>query len=155
MTTTPMTQTPASCPLCTPSSEQVLWSDAQFRVVGVNDDQHPGFVRLISQAHVAEVSDLSASAQTRMFALLVGIESAMRQMLSPDKVNLASLGNQVPHVHWHIIPRWKDDLFFPDPIWSTPKRSPAETFALAGHTDRMARAEAFWKEIPGICKALS
>lgn len=149
-----MNATPSSCPLCSPSSEAQLWADDAFRVIGVKDAQHPGFVRLISQAHVAEVSDLSPSAQTRMFALLVGIESAMRQRLSPDKVNLASLGNQVPHLHWHIIPRWKDDLFFPDSIWSAARRSPAETFALPEYADRMARAEAFWKDIPAICAAI-
>ncbi len=149
-----MTQTSTSCPLCTPSSEQLLWSDTQFRVIGVNDDQHPGFVRLISQAHVAEVSDLSASAQTRMFALLVGIESAMRQMLSPDKVNLASLGNQVPHLHWHIIPRWKDDLFFPDSIWSAPKQRQNSVSITALRMERAARADDLWKALPAVCTAV-
>lgn len=149
-----MIQTPASCPLCTPTSEKVLWSDEQFRVIGVTDPQCPGFVRLISQAHIAEVSDLPASLQTRMFSLLVAIESAMRQMLQPDKINLASLGNQVPHLHWHIIPRWKDDLFFPDSIWSTPKQRPDAMSSAVSRAERTAQAETFWKAIPVVCAAV-
>jgi diadenosine tetraphosphate (Ap4A) HIT family hydrolase len=41
----------------------------------------------------------------------------------PDKINLASLGNVVPHLHWHVIPRWRDDSHFPAPIWATAKRA--------------------------------
>jgi diadenosine tetraphosphate (Ap4A) HIT family hydrolase len=149
-----MISTPASCPLCTPSSERVLWSDDQFRVIGVTDPQLPGFIRLISQAHIAEVSDLSAQAQNRMFSLLVGIESAMRQILAPDKVNLASLGNQVPHLHWHIIPRWKDDLFFPDSIWSAPKQRQNSVSITALQAERAARADDLWKALPAVCTAV-
>jgi len=42
--------------------------------------------------------------------------------MQPTKINLASLGNQVPHLHWHIIPRYEDDPFFPESIWSQRKR---------------------------------
>ena len=42
--------------------------------------------------------------------------------MRPTKINLASLGNVVPHVHWHIIPRWTHDSHFPDPIWAHAKR---------------------------------
>lgn len=132
-----------------------LWSDDHFRVVKVVDPHLPGFVRLISQPHVAEMSDLSANAQHQMFRLLVAIESTMRISLSPDKVNVASLGNQVPHLHWHIIPRWKDDLYFPDSIWSAPRRPPAATSALtAAEGRRLAQAETFWKALPEICAAI-
>jgi diadenosine tetraphosphate (Ap4A) HIT family hydrolase len=150
-----MDSRPISCPLCTPDSVATLWSDDHFRLVKVVDPHLPGFVRLISQQHVAEMSDLSATAQRQMFRLLVAIESAMRVNLSPDKVNVASLGNQVPHLHWHIIPRWKDDLYFPDSIWSAPKRSPAASSAVTVvEVERLARAETFWKSVPEICAAI-
>ena len=45
------------------------------------------------------------------------VEQAIRELFKPDKINLASFGNMVPHVHWHIIPRWQDDRHFPEPIW--------------------------------------
>jgi diadenosine tetraphosphate (Ap4A) HIT family hydrolase len=50
------------------------------------------------------------------------VESAVRQKLQPDKINLASLGNLVPHLHWHVIPRWRGDRHFPNPIWGEMQR---------------------------------
>jgi len=45
--------------------------------------------------------------------------------MQPTKINLASLGNVVPHLHWHVIPRWADDTHFPDPIWAPARRADA------------------------------
>jgi diadenosine tetraphosphate (Ap4A) HIT family hydrolase len=42
----------------------------------------------------------------------------VREVMQPDKVNLASLGNVVPHLHWHVIPRYTDDAHFPAPVWA-------------------------------------
>ena len=49
-------------------------------------------------------------------------EAAMRRVLRPAKINLASFGNQVPHLHWHVIARFENDAFFPDSIWAAPRR---------------------------------
>jgi diadenosine tetraphosphate (Ap4A) HIT family hydrolase len=49
----------------------------------------------------------------------------LRRLLQPTKVNLASLGNQVPHLHWHVIPRFADDAHFPDPVWAPRRRAGA------------------------------
>jgi diadenosine tetraphosphate (Ap4A) HIT family hydrolase len=46
----------------------------------------------------------------------------MLEVMYPDKVNLAALGNMVPHLHWHIIPRFKEDVFFPGSVWSEKQR---------------------------------
>ena len=45
------------------------------------------------------------------------VESAVREIMQPDKINLASLGNVTPHLHWHVIPRFIDDKHYPNPIW--------------------------------------
>jgi len=51
-------------------------------------------------------------------------------VLAPQKMNVASLGNMTPHLHWHLIPRYADDAHFPGPIWSERRRSvSAETLA--------------------------
>jgi len=56
------------------------------------------------------------------------VEAALRQTLKPAKINLASLGNQVPHLHWHVIPRFSDDAHFPDAVWATPRRAGVEHY---------------------------
>jgi diadenosine tetraphosphate (Ap4A) HIT family hydrolase len=55
-------------------------------------------------------------------AIVFAVEQVLRELLQPEKINLASLGNQVPHLHWHVIPRFSDDAHFPDPIWAPRKR---------------------------------
>ena len=50
--------------------------------------------------------------------LVFAVEEAVRHVMRPDKVNIAALGNMVPHIHWHVIPRYKDDAFFPGSAWS-------------------------------------
>jgi diadenosine tetraphosphate (Ap4A) HIT family hydrolase len=111
-----------TCELCTSLGGEVLWQDAFCRVVLVDDADYPGFCRVILQEHVKEMSDLSVVQQSRLMRVVFATEAAVRQGLKPDKINLASLGNLTPHLHWHVIPRFIDDRHFPQPIWSTAQR---------------------------------
>ncbi len=94
-------------------------------MVLVGDPAYPGFCRVIWRVHVAEMTDLAPAGRHHLMELVFGVETALRQALRPTKINLASLGNQVPHVHWHVIPRFADDATFPDAIWAAPRRAGA------------------------------
>jgi diadenosine tetraphosphate (Ap4A) HIT family hydrolase len=91
-------------------------------VIWVDDADYPGFCRVILNAHVKEITDLPDSDRLRLMAVVFAVEAAVREALNPDKVNLASLGNVVPHLHWHVIPRFADDRHFPDAVWAPPRR---------------------------------
>ena len=116
----------APCPLCNAQDEDVLWHDARLRIIAVHDPDYAGFCRVIWRAHVREMTDLDAAARAHFMGTVWVVERTLRDMLQPDKINLASLGNQVPHLHWHVIPRFRDDAHFPDPIWTKPKRPAAK-----------------------------
>lgn len=112
-----------NCPLCTGTgSEDVLWQDSLCRVIWVDEAGYPGYCRVILHAHVAEMSDLVEEERRQLMDIVWAVEQAVREIVQPDKINLASLGNYVPHLHWHIIPRWRDDPTFPDAIWAPEKR---------------------------------
>ena len=115
-------ETGEGCPLCRRAGESVLWSDARCRVILVGDPHYPGFCRVVWAAHVREMTDLEAEDRARLLEVVLATETVLRELLAPDKVNLASLGNQVPHLHWHVIPRHADDRHFPDPVWAAPRR---------------------------------
>lgn len=117
------------CPLCHASGEDVLWQDGFCRVIWVDDPDYPGFCRVILNAHVKEMTDLAPLERQRMMIAVMKVEAALRDLMQPDKINLASLGNMVPHLHWHVIPRFADDRHFPDPVWAAPRRdaAPRET----------------------------
>lgn len=110
------------CPLCTPESQDLLWHDAFCRVILVDDPAYPGFCRVILNAHVKEMTDLDEAERRRLMDVVFAVEAAVREVAQPDKINLASLGNMVPHVHWHVIPRFVGDRHFPDAIWAPAKR---------------------------------
>jgi diadenosine tetraphosphate (Ap4A) HIT family hydrolase len=48
----------------------------------------------------------------------------VRNIMLPEKINLACLGNMTPHLHWHVIPRYLDDAHFPSPVWAQAQRQP-------------------------------
>ena len=111
-----------SCPLCQPLNEILLWRDATLRVIRVDDPDYPGFCRVILNRHVKEMTDLSPEERAHLMQTVFVVEGALRELMQPDKVNLAALGNQVPHLHWHVIPRFTDDAHFPDPVWAVARR---------------------------------
>lgn len=110
------------CGLCNPLGETPLWQDPFCRVIWVDEAAYPGFCRVILNAHVKEMTDLPDTDRQRLMAVVFAVEGAVREVCRPDKVNLASLGNVVPHLHWHVIPRWAADRCFPDPVWAAARR---------------------------------
>ena len=111
-----------NCVLCKdelkPEEGQLIWRGDDCRVILVNDPDLPGFCRVIWNRHVAEMTDLSYGERDHLMTLVFAVEEAVRHVMHPDKVNIAALGNIVPHIHWHVIPRFKDDPFFPGSAWS-------------------------------------
>ena len=118
-----------TCELCAQPGGTRLWQASDCRIILVDDPAYPGFCRLIWQEHVREMSDLPAEARLRVWQIIHAVETVVRTLYQPDKINLASFGNMVPHLHWHIIPRWRDDKHFPEPIWGKVQRDswPART----------------------------
>ncbi|WP_175939398.1 HIT family protein [Caballeronia sp. BCC1704] len=114
------------CVFCREDGGEVLWSDDALRVVLADEPDWPGFCRVIWGAHVAEMSDLADADRARVMTAVNGVERAMRRVLVPEKINLASLGNQVPHLHWHVIPRFSNDSRFPLPVWAPRQRTVSE-----------------------------
>jgi diadenosine tetraphosphate (Ap4A) HIT family hydrolase len=113
----------AGCELCDRTGGELLWQGARLRVVYVEEPGYPGFCRVIWEAHAKEMTDLSEDDRMHLMEAVFAVESVLREHLEPDKINLASLGNVVPHLHWHVVPRYLDDPHFPQPIWSSPQRA--------------------------------
>lgn len=125
------------CPLCLEDGGEVVFRDDLLRVVRVESADYPGFMRVIVNPHVREMTDLAPAQRQRLLAVVYAVEAALRDLLAPEKINLASLGNQVPHVHWHVIPRFADDAHFPEPVWGVRQREP-DASTLGARRERVA-----------------
>ena len=112
------------CVFCDGDGGKRLWRDARCRVV-LTDEPFAGFCRVIWNEHVREMTDLSAPNRAHLMHVVYAVESALRAPLTPAKMNVGSLGNQVPHLHWHVIPRFADDSHFPHPVWAPRQRGSA------------------------------
>lgn len=114
----------APCELCLHAGGELIYRDDNYRIVLVDDERYPGFCRVIWNAHVKEMTDLASAERAILIAAVWQVEEAVREAMQPHKINVASLGNVVPHLHWHVIPRYEDDAHFPNPVWGEVKRTP-------------------------------
>ena len=115
-----------ACPLCAEDGGALVWRGERLRVIRAQEAGFPAFYRVVWNAHVAEFSDLTAADRVHCMEAVTLVEQALRQHLSPTKVNIAALGNMVPHLHWHVIARFDWDSHFPSPVWAAAQRpSPA------------------------------
>ncbi|CAN7683447.1 HIT family protein [Pseudoduganella sp. LjRoot289] len=123
------------CDLCAllaePAAEVLIWRDGKLSVVFVDEPNYPGFVRVVWNRHVKEMSDLAPADRMAVMHAVFQVEAALREVMAPSKINLASLGNMTPHVHWHVIPRYTNDAHYPNPVWGAAQREP-DALALAG-----------------------
>jgi diadenosine tetraphosphate (Ap4A) HIT family hydrolase len=126
----------AGCELCETPAGEVLHQGAQFRVVLIADDNYPGYCRVIWRDHVKEVTDLSELDRMLLMDVLWQVEHVVREVMQPEKINLASFGNVVPHLHWHVIPRYADDVHFPQPVWGQAQR-PSQPASLQVRRERL------------------
>ena len=113
----------ADCVLCREAGGLPVWQGAQLRVIRAQEEGFPAFYRVIWTAHVAELSDLSEAERNTCMAVVAAVERVLRTQLQPSKINLAALGNMVPHLHWHVIARHDWDSHFPAPVWENPLRA--------------------------------
>ena len=75
---------------------------------------------------MAEWTDLPPADRSRIMQAVAKVEAVLREQLQPTKVNLASLGNVVPHLHWHVIARFDWDARWPAPVWAPRQREVAQ-----------------------------
>ncbi|PHS39149.1 MAG: HIT family protein [Sulfurovum sp.] len=80
------------------------------------------WLKIFTQTPYKEMSEVPAEIKFEIYDLLDSIEKEMLAYYKPKKINIASFGNYMPHVHWHIMARFEEDSFFPDPMWGTKQR---------------------------------
>jgi diadenosine tetraphosphate (Ap4A) HIT family hydrolase len=133
------TATVHGCPLCEADGGRVVFEGKDFRVIHAGEAGFPAFYRVVWRDHVAEFSDLDAADRVRCMEAVATVERALREHLAPDKINLATLGNVVAHLHWHVIARFEDDSHFPAPVWAEARR-----------TRKLAREAAVISMLPAV-----
>ena len=127
-----------TCPMC------CRWDDhADLRVmelehslVTLNRDQFfPGYTLLFTRQHVTELFHLDHAVRSGLMEEVSRVAGALFAVFQPDKINYELLGNMVPHIHWHLVPRFTTEPLWPRPIWSEPHQE--ELLSPDGYRDRI------------------
>ncbi|MCD6654177.1 MAG: HIT family protein [Sulfurovum sp.] len=98
----------------------VLYENAAVKI-----EIHPSeipWLKIFTQHPYKEMSEVPQEIKNEIYRLLDIIEREMIAYYAPDKINIASFGNYLPHVHWHIMTRFAQDSYFPEPMWGTKQR---------------------------------
>lgn len=80
------------------------------------------WLKIFTNEKYKELSECPSEVKIEIFRCLEIIEKEMLDYYSPEKINIASFGNYMPHVHFHIMARFKEDSYFPEPMWGKKQR---------------------------------
>jgi diadenosine tetraphosphate (Ap4A) HIT family hydrolase len=100
--------------------QDILWKNESFFIQ--KHSSNLPWIKLFTNSKYKEITELPYDLKMQMYALLEIIEKTMIEFYNPEKINVASFGNMLPHLHWHIIARFKDDPYFPKTTWEEPIR---------------------------------
>ena len=103
-------------------------SDSDLRIIELphsyvllNRDQFfPGYILLFTKEHVTELFHLDRDVRTSLMEEISSVAQVLYTIFTPAKINYELLGNMVPHIHWHIVPRFTSEPLWPRPIWAEP-----------------------------------
>ena len=98
----------------------VIYENENIRIE-VEQSEIP-WLKIFTQHSYKEMSEVPGLIKFEIYDLLDIIEKEMLSYYNPKKINIASFGNYMPHVHWHIMARFEEDSFFPEPMWGTKQR---------------------------------
>ena len=98
-----------------------LLYETQNIKIEIEESEIP-WLKIFTQATYKEMSEVPTAIKLEIFELLDSIEIEMLSYYKPKKINIASFGNYMPHVHWHIMARFEEDSYFPEPMWGTKQR---------------------------------
>ena len=98
----------------------ILYENKQIKIE-IEPSEIP-WLKIFTQTTYKEMSEVPKETRLMIFDLLDVIEKEMISYYMPKKINIASFGNYVPHVHWHIMARFEEDSYYPEPMWGTKQR---------------------------------
>ena len=101
----------------------VIYENIHIRIE--TEESEIPWLKIFTQIPYKEMSEVPTEMKMEIYTLLDLIEKEMLSYYQPKKINIASFGNYMPHVHWHIMARFEEDSYFPEPMWGTRQRESA------------------------------
>ncbi len=101
----------------------LVFFESRTSIGKLNPDQFfRGYSFVTLKWHREELYQLSDMDRKEFLEDMSRVAAALAESFGPDKMNYELLGNGMPHLHWHLVPRYRDDPFWGRPIWTGPRR---------------------------------
>ena len=107
------------------------------RVLLMNDSQYPWLILVPRRESLTEIFEMEEGDKQQLLGEMRVINEAMNTLFSPDKMNIAALGNMVPQLHIHCIARFKNDIAWPKPVWGVYEAEAYTSAELALRVDNL------------------
>jgi len=98
----------------------VIYENENVKIV--SEESEIPWLKIFTKHPYKEMSEVPSDIKFDIYHLLDVIEKEMLDYYKPKKINIASFGNYMPHVHWHIMARFEEDSYYPEPMWGTKQR---------------------------------
>lgn len=93
----------------------ILYEDSQLYIE--NEDSEIPWLKIFTITPYKELGDLPKGIRVRLWEVYDIVEKEMREYYKPKKINMASFANILPRVHVHVMARFENDSYFPNPMW--------------------------------------
>lgn len=136
---------PLDCCICRrwDTDEELRIVEFPHSYLALNRDQFfPGYCLLFTKQHATELFHLEQKARQELMEEVSRVASALSSLFKADKINYELLGNMAPHIHWHLVPRFRHDPLWPRPVWAEP------------HTELLLTGEEYRQRSAAIRQAL-
>lgn len=93
----------------------------KFFFIEVERSEIP-WLKIFTTKKYKELSECDEATRTAILNAMLTIEKEMISYYNPKKVNIAMFGNYLPHLHIHVMARFEEDSYFPEPMWGKKQR---------------------------------
>ncbi len=132
-------------------AEDLIWQSPTSVALLGPWQYYQGYCILVARSHATELHRLPADERQRFIDDLCRLAAAVEAEFRPRKLNFELLGNQVPHLHWHLFPRYDSDPNHLQAVWLDIARAdvdPAERQRLlTGPTSRAETAQRIRRQL--------
>ena len=121
----------------------ILYKTPDF-YIEVHESEIP-WLKIFTTTVYKELTDVPKPLRKTLYEVMEVIEKEMLSYYKPEKINIAAFGNYLPHVHIHVMARFTNDSYFPEPMWGTKQRDSSLN---------LKDSEAFYSQLIENIKAL-
>jgi len=93
----------------------IVYEDNYFYIE--KEESEIPWLKIFTKKEYKELGDMPKDLRVRLWELYDIVEFEMKSYYNPTKINMASFANMLPRVHIHIMARFEDDSYFPNPMW--------------------------------------